>query len=97
MLSQVNGDIYGKAAFYFVMIDILALCMMPSVILHNKKTTKGNRHFFRKSALAFQFCIGMLFIFCMIVLMKQISLLVLKEKALPLSVVGTFLKANLHK
>lgn len=75
MLSQVNGDIYGKAAFYFVMISILALCMMSPVILHNKKTTKGNRHFFRKSALAFQFCIGMLFIFCMIVLMKQISFL----------------------
>ena len=46
MLSQVNGDIYGKAAFYFIIINVLALCMMSPVILHNKKNDKGQSAFF---------------------------------------------------
>lgn len=74
-LSRIDGSVYGEASLFYIAVSILALCMMSPVILHRKKTTKGNRHLFSKFALAIQFCISMLFIFCMIVLMKQISFL----------------------
>lgn len=73
--SQVTGNLYGEASLYFVAISILALSMMSPAILHRKKVIKGNQHLLRKFALAFQFCVGILFIFCMIVLMKQIYFL----------------------
>ena len=69
--SLVEGNIYSEASLYFVIMSILALCMVSPIILKHKNTIKGNRHLFRKFALILQFSIGMLFIFSITVLIKQ--------------------------
>ncbi|RHI11517.1 ABC transporter permease [Bacteroides sp. AM16-24] len=69
--SLVEGNIYTEASLYFVIMSILALCLVSPIILKHKNTIKGNQHLFRKFALILQISIGMLFFFSITVLIKQ--------------------------
>lgn len=72
-MSGVAGHIYGQSLLYFTGIFILSLILLiPFVFRHNLSPKSGNRFALRRYSLIFQLVISTIFIFCMVVIMKQL-------------------------
>ena len=72
-ISKVNGNIYGEAVFYFLAVMLLSLLLLLPFVKYNPNgLQKGKKYVFRKISVVFQLAVGILFIFCMSVIMKQV-------------------------
>lgn len=75
-MSGVSGSIYMESLLYFAGILLLSLLLLiPFIIRRSRIKKNGNRYLFRKITIILQLGIGILFIFCMVVIMKQIYFL----------------------
>lgn len=75
-LSQVDGNIYGEFALYFIGIILFSvLLLIPFVRMTPRASLRRHKNVFRKTSIVFQLIIGILFIFCMSILMKQLYFL----------------------
>lgn len=75
-LSQVDGNIYGEFALYFIGIILFSvLLLIPFVRMTPHASLRRHKNVFRKTSIVFQLIIGILFIFCMSILMKQLYFL----------------------
>lgn len=75
-LSGVSGNIYGESLLYFACVLLLSmLLLLPFIIRQGRIRETGNRYLLRKISIVLQLAIGILFIFCMTVIMKQIFFL----------------------
>lgn len=75
-MSRVTGTIYGKSLLFFVSVTVLSLLLLiPFVVRRSRPKQRGENYWFRKLSIIFQLLTGILFIFCMIVLMKQLYFL----------------------
>ena len=72
-MSGVSGNIYGETVFYFIGILLLSLLLLIPFILRYTPIKKTGKHFlFRKCNIVLQLIIGILFIFCISIIMKQL-------------------------
>lgn len=72
-ISYVSGNVYGESVLYFAAIMLLSmLLLLPFVKYNPNGLRKGKKYLFRKVSVVFQLAIGILFIFCMGVIMKQV-------------------------
>lgn len=75
-MSGVAGNIYEESLLYFAGIILLSmLLLLPFIMRRPHANRNKNQHLLRKISIIFQLGIGILFIFCMIVIMKQIYFL----------------------
>lgn len=73
-LSGVGGTIYGEASLYFLAVMLLSMLLLLVFISMNHRTAiRGSQYLFRKTSVVFQLAVGILFIFCMSVIMKQVN------------------------
>ena len=71
-LSSVEGDVYAHALLYFIGLTLISmLCLIP-FIRYKSVRHSGRRNLFRKVSVFFQLTIGILFVFCLTVLLKQV-------------------------
>ena len=74
-LSSVEGDVYAHALLYFIGLTLISmLCLIP-FIRYKSVRHSGRRNLFRKVSVFFQLTIGILFVFCLTVLLKQVAYL----------------------
>ena len=74
-LSSVEGDVYTHALLYFIGLTLIfMLCLIP-FIRYKSVRHSGRRNLFRKVSVFFQLTIGILFVFCLTVLLKQVAYL----------------------
>lgn len=75
-MSGVTGVIYGESLLFFAGVIALSLLLLiPFVIRRSHSKQRGENYWLRKSGILFQLLIGILFMFCMSVLMKQLYFL----------------------
>ena len=75
-MSGISGNIYGESLLYFAGILLLSLLLLvPFAIKRSSPQNTGNKYALRKVSIAFQLAIGILFMFCTMVMMKQIYFL----------------------
>nr|WP_186972101.1 ABC transporter permease [Bacteroides intestinalis] len=75
-MSGVSGNIYGESLLYFLGILFLSLLLLvPFIIGQSRFSKSGNRHLLRKVSIILQLAVSLLFLFCMIIIMKQIYFL----------------------
>ncbi|MBE6286708.1 MAG: FtsX-like permease family protein [Mediterranea massiliensis] len=72
-ISGVTGGFYLESLYYYVVIMCVSLLLMvPFVLRRTPARQQGNDIAFRKFNIVFQLVVGILFIFCMSVIMKQL-------------------------
>lgn len=75
-LSGISGNIYGESLLFFIVIIAFSFIMvLPFIFRLTPAKKNSNRFLFRKCSIIFQLIIGILFIFCMTVILKQIYFL----------------------
>ena len=76
-LSNVSGNIYGEVFLYFIGIVVFSMILLcPFIVKSNIETpNKGRKNSFHKVGLVCQLIIGILFIFCTSIIMKQLYFL----------------------
>lgn len=75
-ISGVTGAIYGESLLFFIGVTALSLLLLfPFIIRRSQPKPKGGSYWFRKSSILFQLLTGILLMFCMSVLMKQLYFL----------------------
>ena len=71
-LSSVQGDVYAHSLLYFAGIALVSLlCLIPFV--RYKMSEAGGRNLFRRVSVFVQLTISILFVFCLAVLLKQVT------------------------
>ncbi len=81
--TKVSGNIYGESLFYFAVLMLLAMLSFLLVVYYfNRKTLqrtlkgtsdKQGQSFFYRSSIVLQMAIGILFIFSITVIIKQLN------------------------
>ena len=72
-LSGISGNIYVESFFFFIVIIVFSfVIVLPFIFRLTPAKKNHNRFLFRKCSIIFQLIIGILFIFCMTVMLKQI-------------------------
>lgn len=75
-MSGVTGSIYGESFLFFVGVTVLSLLLLvPFVVRRSYHRQRRDNYWLRKSGILFQLITGILFMFCMVVLMKQLYFL----------------------
>ncbi len=71
-LSSVQGDVYAHSLLYFAGIALFSLlCLVPFV--RYKAGGAGGRNLFRRVSVFVQLTVSILFVFCLAVLLKQVT------------------------
>ena len=71
-LSSVQGDVYAHSLLYFAGIALVSLlCLIPFV--RYQMSEAGGRNLFRRVSVFVQLTISILFVFCLAVLLKQVT------------------------
>lgn len=72
-ISMIQGNVYGEALVYFSGIAVFSLLLLIPFIKRNPHPSqKRRKNLIRKTGLFFQLFIGILFIFCTGILIKQL-------------------------